>query len=379
MKNLIPLIGESKRRKKMKRNSKTKYALGLLALTLATTSIVGGTFAKYVTADSIKDEARVAKWGVVISGSGNLFSDAYLESTDNTPTTWNPNYTNDDGAITVSTADIAIDNLVAPGTKSNEDGLNFAISGTPEVTTEVTIDITAQDIYLAKGTYATLKPVSLNATEFANEIADKDNIVIYTKDNEEYVKVKKTDTFSSNTDYYKLIGKVDVDKDKYKPVKYIYNSGDATDATEIAKSLAKTLVAKKSIGEGDTEKPIEDNNEATAIVEYSITKTFNPNYDLSELIGDSGDNNITWSWDFESDSTDETVKANVDKKDTILGNLAALALDDLADDVEVVVVKNNTLVVLSVGENGIVSDDEDKEYGSVRTSFDITITATQVD
>jgi hypothetical protein len=386
MKNLIPLIGESKRRKKMKRNSKTKYALGLLALTLATTSIVGGTFAKYVTADSIKDEARVAKWGVVISGSGNLFSDAYInQAGGNTPTTWNSEYkspsTNTAANITVSTAKVGADNLVAPGTKNNGDGLNFKISGTPEVTTELKVDVSAQDIYLAKGTYATLPKVSLTATEFATEKA-KTPIVIYTYNsrNKKFVQVTKDDTFKSGEDYYKLIGEVQVTDDGgYKPVKYTYNNKE-TNATAIATSIANKYVGQDSVGKNDT-KNATDTDKTTAVVSYSIDKTFNPNTELAKLITDdeNGENKISWIWEFESASAAETVN----KEDTILGNLMASKEDST---IKVVAVNDTdrTLTELSVNDKGIVATGTAgktgyNEYASIRTSFDITITATQVD
>ena len=73
----------------MKKNKALRAASALLVLTLLTTSIIGGTFAKYTSRGSVNDTARVAKWGVDITTSGALYSDAYAIATgDNLPATW---------------------------------------------------------------------------------------------------------------------------------------------------------------------------------------------------------------------------------------------------------------------------------------------------
>jgi len=107
--------------------------------TMLTTSIVSGTYAKYVTSDSAKDSARVAKFGVTVAASGSLFDTSYE---------------NGDGTITVvSSTD---EKVVAPGTKSDE-ALTFSISGEPEVSVKVAIDVeyeeSTSDVFLKAGTY----------------------------------------------------------------------------------------------------------------------------------------------------------------------------------------------------------------------------------
>lgn len=57
----------------MKKNRMLRMASALLILTLLTTSVIGGTFAKYVSEGSVSDTARVAKWGVEIKTSGTLY------------------------------------------------------------------------------------------------------------------------------------------------------------------------------------------------------------------------------------------------------------------------------------------------------------------
>ncbi len=87
----------------------------LVALTLITSCFVGGTFAKYVTAGTGTDTARVAKFGVEVTGEGTMFAQSY----------------NDTGSVTVS-SDVKV---VAPGTSGTM--VNYAITGTPEVAVNV--------------------------------------------------------------------------------------------------------------------------------------------------------------------------------------------------------------------------------------------------
>lgn len=123
----------------MKKNNSMRAAGGLMIATMLTTSIVSGTYAKYVTSDSATDTARVAKFGVTVEASGSLFDTSYE---------------NGDGTITVvSSTD---EKVVAPGTKSDE-ALTFSISGKPEVSVNVAIDVvyeeSTSDVFLKAGTY----------------------------------------------------------------------------------------------------------------------------------------------------------------------------------------------------------------------------------
>lgn len=131
----------------MKKNKSMRAAGGLMIATMLTTSIVSGTYAKYVTSGIAKDTARVAKFGVEVEAEGSLFGKNYLE-TANTPT-------DADAGITVKSLSTPADNVVAPGTKSDNNGLSFSITGTPEVDVNVKIEVanTSADIFLLKGTY----------------------------------------------------------------------------------------------------------------------------------------------------------------------------------------------------------------------------------
>ena len=126
----------------MKKNKMMRLASFLLIAVLLTTSIISGTFAKYVTEGSATDTARVAKFGVVIDASGSLFSNSYVNAAGgNTPAT--------SGTLTVSAAE----NVVAPGTKCSNDGLKLSITGTPEVNVKVTFAIAddSNDVFLKAG------------------------------------------------------------------------------------------------------------------------------------------------------------------------------------------------------------------------------------
>lgn len=113
----------------MRKNKMMRFASGLLVATLLTTCIISGTFAKYVTKDSGQDSARVAKWGVKVTATGN---DAFAKQ-----------YNSDTQSVTANTVVSADANkVVAPGTKGIL--LTYNISGTPEVMVNVKVDADLQ-------------------------------------------------------------------------------------------------------------------------------------------------------------------------------------------------------------------------------------------
>ena len=109
----------------MKKNRAMRIAALLLVLTMMTSCFVGGTFAKYVTAGTTNAQtAKVAKWDVVITPNGTLFSKTY--ATDDTST-----YT---GANSVETTETW--NVIAPGTTKTM--TDIVLAGAPEVAYKVT-------------------------------------------------------------------------------------------------------------------------------------------------------------------------------------------------------------------------------------------------
>jgi hypothetical protein len=119
----------------MKKNRFLKIASALIILCLITTCAVGTTFAKYTTAGSATDKARVAKGGVELTMDGDpAFATEYKNTT---------------SSVTVRSDND--EKVVAPGTSSSDvaGGLKFAITGKPEVAVDITIDFNwTQDVYL---------------------------------------------------------------------------------------------------------------------------------------------------------------------------------------------------------------------------------------
>lgn len=118
----------------MKKNVMMRVAAMLLVCVLASTCGISGTFAKYVTQGSADDTARVAKFGVVVTGSGFLFAETYKSVGEGN----NPG----DSSATLTVVSSNGDKVIAPGTKSTDDGMNINITGTPEVTVQVTHEVT---------------------------------------------------------------------------------------------------------------------------------------------------------------------------------------------------------------------------------------------
>lgn len=124
----------------MKKNSKLMRAsFVLLVLTLITSCFVGGTFAKYVSEGEGTDSARVAKWGVVVTGKGDAFAKKYAA---------------DDNSDNIGISVKSDTPVVAPGTSGTFKGVT--ITGTPEVAVKVetvaTVDLTG-DWIGADGSY----------------------------------------------------------------------------------------------------------------------------------------------------------------------------------------------------------------------------------
>lgn len=113
----------------MKRNVMMRLASFLLVAVLISTSAISGTYAKYVTAESGADDARVAKFGVTITLNEEMFANSYK----NTKTTWTANEKSND--ITVQSY-AETENVIAPGTEGTL--ADFSVIGTPEVDVQVT-------------------------------------------------------------------------------------------------------------------------------------------------------------------------------------------------------------------------------------------------
>ena len=107
----------------MRKSKSMRLASGLLVVTMLSTCMISGTFAKYVTDKSASDSARVAKFGVTVEGTADTFKKTYAK--DNNSFTLAAN-------TVVSTEDV---DVVAPGTGGSMAA--FTITGTPEVAVNV--------------------------------------------------------------------------------------------------------------------------------------------------------------------------------------------------------------------------------------------------
>lgn len=332
-----------------------RSASGMLVMALLTTSVVSGTFAKYVSANKAEDTARVAKWGVTVDASGSLFGQNYLTGT-NTPTV-----SEEDEKISVELGDSGKDNLVAPGSKC-KNGITFGISGTPEVDTKVTASIIAKDIYLAEGTYGVMQKVVTTESNFADLVEEG----LYSGSLTAYAKV--TDSSYREGTFYQLAYTAAVGEDGYYPVRYAWN-GDTntvkiTRATELANIFAQKIDADAA-----------DKDTSEAGVSYEASAAYDSNTNLASVIDLNGES-LTWEWPFKDAEieTGETLYADSDTaRDTLLGDLAA------GGRVVSIEEEGNTISVLSLNTaTGVVSKGAD-EVGCIRTAFNVKITVEQVD
>lgn len=115
----------------MRKNKMMRTASGLLVATLLTASVISGTFAKYTTAASGSDSARVAKFGVTITANGTMFADEYAKDDSSAAATI---------IKSVVTSGAEGDAVVAPGTEGEL--VNATITGKPEVAVHVAYEPT---------------------------------------------------------------------------------------------------------------------------------------------------------------------------------------------------------------------------------------------
>ncbi len=148
----------------MRKNKMLRMASALLVMVLLTTSVVGGTFAKYTTQSTAEDTARVAKWGVAFEAHSDLFKTSY-------------NGTATNNAIATVKSSDTTNKLVAPGTEG--DGFSIKTTGIPEVSYNVTIKLDATNAKVptlkytpTSGTEATYEPVKFSVYNGDTKIKD---------------------------------------------------------------------------------------------------------------------------------------------------------------------------------------------------------------
>ena len=150
----------------MNRNRLMKASAFLLVSTMATSCFVGSTFAKYVSEGEGDDSARVAKWGVEVTVTGDGFKTSYGKDDINAKVV---------GDTVISSS--AEEKVVAPGTKGTFGGVK--ITGTPEVAVKVettaTVDLSGWNVASDGEFYCPLKftvgDTTINGLDYSSSTA----------------------------------------------------------------------------------------------------------------------------------------------------------------------------------------------------------------
>lgn len=329
----------------MKKNKMMRIAAVLLIVTLLSTCAISGTFAKYVAKADLSDSARVAKWGIKIETSGDLFSDTY-EAEDEA-------YINAGGTISVDAADDA--EVVAPGTTSytydaNGDitdmGFTARVYGKPEVATRFALKIgTADDIFVPFGTYTDYSVAVVDGVE---KTFDYSAPAAVSGLNNNYVtgyapvkwdvtvtRVKDNGEDGRSISLSEMAAEVASTELKDLKDSLFTNEGvSITDAKTIIaqvkrlglESMIMDKVNQKFAGHGFRNLQIEING--TDII---LSMDFDPNENVNYRF-EGG-----WAWAFEQTAPDFITSASAitayeetcDKLDTLLGNVAdGIIVDD---------------------------------------------------
>lgn len=360
----------------MRKSKSMRMASGLLVVTMLSTCMISGTFARYTTTANASDTARVAKWGVTATVSGSLFGSYYTAHTGTT---------DDDKMSIVSTDSVAAfngtDDIVAPGTKSNQ-GLVLHMAGQPEVATTVNIDVDTtedsdySDIWLAKGKYGVM--VNVKAETNKKNVVGK-----YTKSatGETYTEVTDASTYSDSENYYDLIDVVDLSSgspsspvngverfrdNKYYPVVWSVTNGAGTSYYNGVSKLAEGLTADRAAA-------------------------LNATYMANENLGAVTNSTITvgWEWGIGSEVTGTKLQSYAvaadNGADTILGNLMDYTDDNELTDggFQVVQITDSAVTGATAVENGTGSIQVVKvgtsEIAHLTVGFNARLTVTQVD
>ena len=336
----------------MKKNKMMRIASILLVVTLLSTCVISGTFAKYVTRAEGKDQARVAKWGVLITMEGDsVFSSTYAAE--------DPDYIAAKGKVSVEawkdyhyfTAD-ELDRVVAPGTKL--EGLKATVYGKPEVAARYTLDVSnLKDIVLPKGTYTDYtKLVSKDFDLPTGEYDDEGNAVTKTT-----TKLGYFDTFTLDNDYYPVNWDLVISSPTqsyrlseelqaaFSANPELYNQAVAMGLNPDGCSLMATLMildkvkngnngagyvnivdqALANIVQGGRNFQLEITKENDVPVGLTMSYDFDPNKEMHYEFA------IDWEWAFENGAKIEDAGSieiyEYDAADTLLGNLIASELD----------------------------------------------------
>ena len=353
---------------------RAKLLVLMLTLCMITSCLVGTTVARFVTADSTRDTAQASKWGVVLAVSGDLFGTNYLNAANgNVAAEGDTNVTV--RSSSVSALDASFLNVVAPGTQGA--GIKLSLSGTPEVAVVQSLEVTSQSIYLAKGIYGEMERALDITEENVNvEIAAGLYINQGSDAAPSYQRLTSAPASLSDLKFYRVKNRFELNTDYY-PVVYTapglpdVSAGVKTDTlASIAKALAET-VAGETLAAATPD--------VTGKITYSVTGARIPaktalNLRLDPaLVADLENLRIGWSWSIDNGSTDAE-RAAFRAADTLLGGLtsANLTLVAIDDDGDVSLLKVDAA-------SGVIRNAVGIRMGSLKTSFDLSMSVEQVD
>lgn len=286
----------------MKKTKVMRLLSLLLVMTLISTCAISGTFAKYVTKAEGEDQARVAKWGIVLTMKDDGFFKSEYE-TDDTK-----------GYTGLSVKADNEDKLVAPGTSAGE--FEATVKGTPEVATRYILEIPAEwaDVVLKAGTYT-------DYTKLVPTIGEDGTTYGY------------TDTFTLDKDYAPVKWDITVSKGNttmsltqvaqaYPELaaamggnKYGFSATNAVDIVKQYGPQLQDLILTMVSGAQNASFTVDENGVIRLALDFEPGKEMDFKFTLK------------WAWEF-TDAEGETEVSLNDKADTYLGNVAAGVITD---------------------------------------------------
>jgi hypothetical protein len=204
----------------LNKNFIMRVAGTLLIVTLLTTTLVSGTFAKSVTVNSGSDIAIVAKNGVKIEVSGSLFADTYKNVQKE-----NKSGKTSETALVVKSNNG--DNMISTGEKNKDDGLVITVEGKPETDIYLDFGISnyCSDIWLGNGIYPDMTSGDVYDEKF--DVA--------------------SDVFTLSNAYYPI--KYTLTQTNNKETKTLVESGNLANVKNEIKSFEKTYKADTDLAE----------------------------------------------------------------------------------------------------------------------------------
>ena len=308
----------------MKKNTVMRVLSLILVLTLMSTCAISSTFAKYVTKAEGEDQARVAKWGVLVSVNGGAFADKYKTS--------DASYKEAGGEYSVVSS-VEGEKVVAPGTSAKEANMALVatVKGTPEVATRYTLEGKGiKDVVLKKGTY----------TDYTQLVKAADGTYGYTGTftlDKDYAPVKwnlviegKGQTLNVATALYDNLPEANLAQaEAYGLTREGCSIFDAiTIIQKVAGNQGYKNIVEAALGKivsGGRNFELEADKDAGT---FKLSYDFDPNKEMDFKF------TLDWAWAFENGEEIKDAEGNgtgifeFDAADTYLGNVAAGVVTD---------------------------------------------------